>query len=65
MIWKMYSHSLICMQLRFFNLSADCLLIEAGGLPLLSITIGDKVENPVRRNRFFLLVKTSVFSLDS
>ena len=63
--WKMNSHLLIYTQFRFFNLPADCLLLEAWGLSLLSTTVGGEVEKPIRRNQSPLFVKTSAFSLDS
>ena len=62
---KMYFHSLIYMQLRFSNRSADCSLVEAWGLPPLSTTIGGEIEKPVGHNWLFLLVKTSASSLNS
>ena len=48
--WKMYSHLLIRTQLRLSNLSVDCPLIKAWGLPPLSATVGDEFEKLVRRN---------------
>ena len=47
---KVYSHSLIHTQLRLSNLSADCLLVKAWGLPPLGATVGSEVEKPVGRN---------------
>ena len=53
---KVYFHSLIYTQLRLFNLSADCLLVEVWGLPPLSTTVSGEVEKPVRHNQFPPLV---------
>ena len=50
---------------QVFNLLADCLLVEAWGLPFLSTIIDNKIEKLVRRNQFSLLVKISSSSLDS
>ena len=47
---KVYSHSLIHMQLRLSNLSANCLLVKAWGLPPLGATVDGEVEKPVGRN---------------
>ena len=55
--WEVYSHSLIHMQLRLSNLSADPLLVEAWGLPPLSTVVGGEVKKPVERNRPLPLVK--------
>ena len=53
------------MQLRFSNLSIDCLLVEALGLSPLSTTIGGEIKKPVGRNwRFSLVKKTSALLLD-
>ena len=62
---KMYSHLLIYIQLRFFNLFANCLFVEAWSLLLLSTTVSSKFEKPIGRNWPLLLVKTSAFLLDS
>ena len=48
---KMYSNSLIRMQLRLSNLSADRLLAKAWGLPSLGVMVDGEVEKPVGRNR--------------
>ena len=48
---KVYSHSLIRMQLRLSNLSADRPLAKAWGLPLLGAMVDGEVEKPVGRNR--------------
>ena len=52
----MYSHLLICIELRLSNLSTDCPLVKAWDLPLLSTIFGGKVEKPVRCNQLPLLV---------
>ena len=46
------------------NLSADCLLVKAWGLPLLSTTVGGEVEKPVRCNWPPSLVKASASLLN-
>ena len=51
MTWKVYSHSLICMQLRLSNLSTDRPHVKAWGLPLLGAMVGGKVEKLVGQNR--------------
>ena len=50
MTWMVYSHSLICTQLRLSNLLADCLLVKAWDLSPLGVTVGGKVEKPVGCN---------------
>ena len=50
MTWKVYFHSLICTQLRLSNLSSDCPLVKAWGLPFLGATVGNEDKKPVRRN---------------
>ena len=47
----MYSHSLICTQLRLSNLSADRPLVKMWSLPPLDATVSGEVEKPVGRNR--------------
>ena len=53
---KVYFHLLIYTQLKLSNLSIDCLLVKAWGLPSLSTIVGGKVEKPVRRNWPLLFV---------
>ena len=53
------------MQLRLFNLSKDCPLVEAWSLPPLSTTVDGEIEKLIGRNGPPLFVKTSAFSLDS
>ena len=48
---KVYSHSLVCTQLRLSNLFADCQLVKAWDLPSLGATVGVEVEKPVGYNR--------------
>ena len=50
-IWKVYSYSLIRIQLRLSNLFIDCPLVKVWGLPPLKITVCGEVEKLVGRNR--------------
>ena len=50
MTQKVYFYSLICMQLRLSNLSADRPLVKAWGLPPLGATAGGEFEKPVGCN---------------
>ena len=52
----MYSHLLICTQLRLSNLSTDCLIVKAWGLPPLGVTVSGEFVKPVGRNRPLLFV---------
>ena len=60
-IWKAYSYLLIYMQFKLSNLSTDCPLVEAWGLPSLSTTVDGEVEKLVRRNWPFSLMKNVSF----
>ena len=53
---KVYFYSLIRMQLKLSNLSADCPLIKAWGLLPLGAMIGGEVEKPIGCNWLFPLV---------
>ena len=65
MTLKVYSHSLICTQLKFSNLSTNYVLVKAWSLPPLSTVIGDEFEKPVGRNQpLSFLKKMSASSLD-
>ena len=54
---KVYSHSLVHIQLRLSNLFVDSPLIEAWSLPPLTIMVGGEVKKPVEHNRplFFVI----------
>ena len=52
----MYSHSLIRTQLKLSDLSIDCSLVEAWGLPPLSTMVGGKDKKPIGCNWPLLFV---------